>query len=501
MATHAVYGIACWDPDVLNSGIESGQPCGGTFDQATVKNGTIVQGQSAAAFSYPLRFGQGGGTGLTVTSLNLTWGSSSTDGILVTTTNGGASVYGNIFNNQVTVVQNRMALQANSVKIINEATCTAPNLIHDNVVNGGPQGGIITDCQGSKLYNNVVSMNTIYTNGFGVWNYGNNQELYGNQITCGGPSSANATNTCRGIHSENNSGGNIHNNSIYVRDSNQNVEYSTSNGGCELSGAFGWQLEAGSNNTATSNNVTAYADVCDGNALRVTDPSSPSPSSLSGNSWTAVRRGNTAFRAAGVSLYGAQNVTITGDTFTADSYPVAVDWPGVCNVLFQGDTFNRGANAASSFTFIYDEPGSTDPVCNGLNTLEFRDSIFGQGVDPNTNTMQPINYSGWQQATEYKVTWTYVLTLTNGSSPLAGATVLIKNALGGTDFSGTTNSSGQIATVLTQFRRYNTASSGNAVDQHNPHVVSVSMPGCTTVNYNLNVSSTTNDLQTMTCQQ
>jgi hypothetical protein len=76
--------------------------------------------------------------------------------------------------------------------------------------------------------------------------------------------------------------------------------------------------------------------------------------------------------------------------------------------------------------------------------------------------------------------------------------VTILDAANGTVFNGTTDGTGSITTVLTEFRMFNTLA-GNSQELHTPHVVSVSKIGCTLQTFPVSVNQPLNRTIQLSC--
>ena len=98
--------------------------------------------------------------------------------------------------------------------------------------------------------------------------------------------------------------------------------------------------------------------------------------------------------------------------------------------------------------------------------------------------------------------WTYTPTVVNGATnnPIAGATVSTRDA-GGRQSSCTTNSSGQCVLELRQEVVSSPAGDATLTTRNeNPTALTIAAPGCTSLNFDLIISQTTTQTQTLICR-
>lgn len=458
---YGVLGQQCWDTDV------DGNPCGGPFDHFTVQNGKIVQAAGATPYSHAIRVGQGGGDYLTVHDVDLTISANSAKAIYSLWA-GGHTIYNNTVHDNVVQIINRHQLDGVAIKFEADNK-SAPNLIYGNSIIGSPQGGIVTWAPSSKVYNNQIYLNSWYTNDFCVYVYGTGMEVFGN--TC---DNSQGTSAGRGMHITV-SGASVHDNTIKVRELARNAEYN----GCESGGAYGIQIEdqggATTNNDVSSNTVTAIADQCDAAALRVTDTVSGETNLVHDNSFTAVRMNGTSKVAAGFTSAGATGgLTIQHNTFTTDGPLVSYVWDAASGIVWINNTIGIGPNPSNWALFQL-----ANAIAATGNVMQ--DPVFVTGASDISTGIQ-LGTVSWAAAEEFFLNWTVTIQVTDANgNPLSGATVSIQDALGNAVFSGTTDASGMVAPVLTQYRRYNSTSAAQVTENHTPHTVTVSKSGFTSV--------------------
>lgn len=549
-ATNAVgqYGIlAC---DTGNLGVENLASVYGsngycsTSDQSniTVENGTITQSAAASGYdnfvncpgasvggSYsPNPCAPGGNNGdsyaatfshniaiffgqkTTIQHVTFNFQQVSSDGVIDDwEQTGGDVIQCNTFNNGVMHVDDRSQIEGTAIWGGNNSGATTGDTIQYNTLVGGPQGGILSTTTGSTINNNDISIGAgpsgqvEYTNDFAIYAWGRQGVTVSNNYI--------HNQEGRGIGSYWNTGQTgltIENNTLSTAEYANNYEYNTSSGGhpgCVMVGAGGIEFEGGTVVTLSGMNVSVDAGPCQAEALMDFAWGTPTTSSNSSYSAHAIGgftggAGSFEYEAAALGLsYGEGSGTTAGtfastnDTFTGDSSVVYVDWQGLpAEVTLISPTLVKGTNPIHFNTFRFQNGGGN--VCSGC--LHVRDATFQNGASPADADMSVPAQDG--KTAEYFIDWTYTLTVTNGISPLSGASVTIQDALGNTAFSGTTNTSGQISAVLTQLRMYSNTS-GAAQENRSPFAVSVSAASCTTLSYTLALTATTTDNRTVSC--
>ncbi|MGA8232932.1 MAG: putative Ig domain-containing protein, partial [Candidatus Acidiferrales bacterium] len=464
---YGISGIACWD-----ASNPSGNPCGGTFDGFTVYGGSIVEGSgSTGSFSHCINMGQGFITGaLTVHDMTFTFQTESAMGIYVdyagTAIPGGAIIYNNTFNNNVTTIVSRYDIDGTSIRIDQGQATTIGAQIYNNTINGGPQGGILDETIGGAVYGNTIKIGTVgtnqYTNDFAIYAWEQNINVHNNTIT---PTQG------RGISIDSAAypvtGTVAQGNTITVIEKSDNGEY----GGCELDGTYGVQYDDEASGVSdVSNTVVGNAQQCDGGGLRLTAVGAGNTSSNNSYTGKLLSGFSSGVVATGLSMDsgGQPAFTATRDTFIGDTSSIYVDWDGAGPLTCISCTLGSGPEP-SNYTTFYFWNGSLAVTPGGLH---FRDTTF-TGSASKTSTNMTVPGSNGQTA-EYWIDWTYTLTVEDGTgAAVSGASVSITDALGNSIYSGTTNSSGQISAVVTEFRMYNSGTSATQ-EMHTPDAVTVS---------------------------
>jgi hypothetical protein len=440
-----------------------------------VENGTITQGPGAPPFSHGIRLGQGGGNRLTVHDVVFHVHSDSSVPVLTNFSGADARIYRNSFYNDVTTIQNRHQLQGMSVNFVNSQQARTGQEVYENKVVGGAQGGIFLSSTGSKAYNNHISQLASFTNDFGIYVWGNKQEVFGNAVT---PERGRGIQLGGGGISVNGQGiggkfSSVHDNNIKVVEGKVNVEY----GGCELGGALGIQFDDNvQQGLAYRNTVVAVADECPAVGLKTTDVREGAGNTSRDNTYTAQRLRDTKAFAYGWNSETPTGFTSENDTFTADTANFHVDWMGASGLTCKKCTFAKGSNPAPNYATFAFSNGGDYPA----KDLRFIDCSFENGASKDSFDMRPINAKNWPGPEEYYIDWTLNLKVTDRSArPLSGVTVTIVDSFSKEAFSGRTDSNGSVAAELTEFRRFNTTANVMK-EMHTPHTVKLQKDGCAT---------------------
>ncbi len=484
-----ISGIACWDTEN-----PSGNACGGSFDGFTVYGGAIVEGSgTTGTFSHCIRMGQGLNSGPTVHDTTFTFSSNSAMGIYVdyagSSVPGGAVVYNNTFNNNVTTIVSRQDIDGTSIRIDQGPSVTTGAQIYNNTIIGGPQGGILDEAIGGAIYGNTIKQGTVgsnqYTNDFSIYAWEQNISVHNNTIA---PTQGRGISLDSSAYAVN--GTSVASNTVTVTESNDNSEY----GGCPLGGVYGIQYDDNASSASdTGNTVVANALKCPAVGFRLTAYGSGDTSS--NNSYSGKLLGGFAsgVTATGLSLDsgGQPAFTATRDTFIGDTSSVYVDWDGAGPFTCISCTLGSGPTP-TGYTTFYFWNGGTSVTPGGVH---FRDTTFTGSASKTSTSMTVPGNNG--QTAEYWIDWTYTVTVEDGTgAAVSGAAVSIKDALGNSVFSGTTNSSGQASAVLTELRMHNSGTSA-VEEMHTPDAVTISASGCTTLSYSTTISGTTSETRSM----
>jgi hypothetical protein len=387
VSSHASFGILaadCWDHEI------DGNSCGGTHKYPTIMNGRIVQGAHAAPKSHALRFGQANSlTGVKVHHLDITISSPDSIAIFGEYLPGGSDLYANTIHNNVTAISSRYQFNGASIKLGEEIDAKLPDLIHNNVIVGGAQLGIRDDnSRGSKIYENDISQDASYTNGFCIDAAGAGMQVY--------------RNIChpihgRGIHA-NRSDIQIFDNVIETVDNNNNVEYK----GCEINGTYGIQVEsdgfAPTNISIFKNRVTVHAAQCPAEAMRLTEIED-GDIQIHDNVFIAVQdkiEGGFSEEGARVFSVGethGNKLRIFGNTARADSAIFHMDWDGGDGFTLNNNTFEAGRKGHG--TLLADFENGVNPSYDNY----FLDNTY-DGFSPDSAHFGEYAKNSWYGVTE-----------------------------------------------------------------------------------------------------
>ena len=297
----------------------------GNANNATVKNGIIVQGQGMSDFSNGITIMENSGVGWKMHDLTLrTHGANSKAIRSVNARN--AELYNNYIYNPQRAITSRDAFDGAAVKVEYPGY---GNRFYNNTVHEGVQTAFyLPQAAGqvvNEIFGNTIELQSRYTNDFGIVAGG--AKIYGNTINCGS-----GNNSCRGI-AIGGDGTKVFNNNVNVQQLARNQEYN----GCEMAGAYGMQMEYTAKNVEVyGNTVTANAGVCEAYAFRANPDLATSVNNLvHDNTFTAIASG--AGRAASIK-YSAMNATavnVYSNTFRTNHRWIFVDGGGpVVNPTF-----------------------------------------------------------------------------------------------------------------------------------------------------------------------
>lgn len=469
------YGIlaeACWDTGL------AGNPCGGAADRLTVQNGSILQGSGAAPYSHAIRIGQINGTDhLTVREVTFEISASSSVAIFTTSSGAGSSVLNNQIRSHVDSVNNRHQIEGASIKFANEQRSRAGQSIHDNMITGGAQGGIFSASPETEFYNNTISQNGRYSNDFGIYAWGNKSTVRNNTIA---PTSGRGIQIAGGTISINGQGAGsngvaVYQNTINVIELRQNCDHSEGQRACDVcqpGGAYGIQFDDNpSNGVAYQNEVTARADECDAQALRLTDVGKGN--NTHDNVFVAQKVSEKQGRAWALGTGGAPNHFLsTHDTYIADTANFHADWDGMPGgFTCIRCTLVKGATAAPNYASFSFENGGRAAI-----GIHFQDTAFKGDADKDSTDMRAIGPT--RKYAEYFIDWTYSLTVKDSlGDPVRQGMITIKDATDALVFTGPTDDKGQVSVVLNEFRKFNTQT-GIRKEMRTPHTVSLASPTC-----------------------
>lgn len=442
------YGVAvgAWTgmplgmyPDITQSG---------TATNAVVKNGTIVQGQDNGTWCHGIRMmGYSGATGHTISGLNITVGGADSSPIFYyQPTAANSKIFNNTLTSNVLTVTTRDHGDASMI-------FGAAGDIYNNVLTGGPTGGINTTFNGiSNIYGNTISLKARYTNANAIA-AGFGSQIHDNIINCG-----TGVYNSRGIDTWGNTGDltkpttRIYNNTIAVQGNAINQEY----GGVTGFGVYGIQIESANNVEVYGNTVTAYGVAGEaGFAFRANSDTPGASGSLyvHDNSFIAVSDGTTRAASVKMTTMTATMVRFEDNTLVTNDGIVGLTADTVLKLTRSHITVNTPI--ANSHPFDKDfgvNPTPPDTALSFVDTV-FQDSAsrtyFESAICRNSDRYggAPMNWMAFDEQ------WTTTIQVKDaGGAALANAQVTITNAQGTQVFSGVSNANGQVVAVLTAFQ-------------------------------------------------
>ncbi|MEW6294782.1 MAG: NosD domain-containing protein [Candidatus Diapherotrites archaeon] len=395
----------------------------------TLKNGIIGQGNGGASHSTAIYWAS---SNAEFANLTVTVNGNDSDNLYTTGSN---HIHHNNFINESTVVTNRH--QGREV-IYSSGT---DSLIHDNKIVGGPQNGIRTGSflarSTAKIYRNDIRHNAVVTNPYGITVLlADNYEVYDNNII---PVNG------RGIMLWESHYGKIYNNYIEVKDL-PNGEYAQ---GLQSTGI---RLRQGASyNKIYNNTIIAIAGEPYTHAIGLrpsTVYSSPTYNEFYDNNVTAITT-SPNFKAEAVSIeqplpmtYPSREV-FRNNILTSNNVNIALGEydGGAMGVEFISNKLIKGSNPINynMITVGYDVVNVSD-----VNLL---DSTFENGASYNN-----VLFQGTGAQRIITIQWYLDILVQNQSgTPLSGAVVSIKDSTGATVFSGTTDATGKVRAILTQY--------------------------------------------------
>lgn len=522
--TYSEPSAAVWFSASDNSvkGATSVPLSGSNLKTLTVKNGTIIV-LGAAPYSSGIHLVSGGTAQVTFDTLQI-----------FTNAIAGTCIYAPLFNvvyhniscnNSGAQTYIRDHFDLSGISSSNNSAATLTYAITGVVTKGSAQAGIFNQVPSIDIHDNITSSGlSYYSNDFDIQNFGNNVNIYNNQVNC----SAASGQGCRGIGVTTPTGIpatniNIYDNRVISHELPNNLEYGPSFGvpGCQAHGTYGIQYDTVGSGAVYNNKVTAQAKECDAHGLRVTSSASDATTTSYNNTVTASRIGDVPTKAYALSFDDCEGgVFGAGDTYTGDSAALFVDVDAAKNCTVKGATFAKGSNPDATFhtiTITQLSGGGLGPFCTPTCNIFLQDISYANGAAANDVSMNPTTPFG--QPFSAIETWSYTPTFTANNTALSGASVLVTDTLGNsntytTDASGhLTGGSTMSSSVLAPFNaasggvvalpqiRYFNVASGNTPSSEvsNPFAIAVSKSGCTTLNYSLTITAATTESRAVSC--
>ena len=436
----------------------------GTGTNATIKNGTIIQGTEGATWAHGVFIHTT--DGVTIQNLDITVHGANSSAICgkdqgVST----SSVFGNTLTSNVKTISSRDNFYGAVIfrlqgEIFNN---TITNGVHAGIV---AANGTSSNRIASNIYGNTIQLSARYTNGFAIiasWG----SQIHDNLIDSGSGDFG-----TRGIlvssGDPNGTTTRVYDNTIHVQLHVDNQEYE----GAVIGGAYGIQMENAKNVEVYGNDVYAYGNEVPAYAFRMNSDGGTSDGvHVHDNTFRAIANGSHASalkftRIAEESLRFENNELITNDGIVGttdssfvtllrsritvdapinDPYPVESDW-------------TSGQGLHTRITFL-DTTFADTASRSYLESASVRiASRYGGAVDDKM---------------AFDVRWTTTAQVSDaGGAGLSNATVSITNKTGTEVVSGMTDTNGQFIAALTQF-----STQGNAKTVFNPFTVTVMANG------------------------
>jgi hypothetical protein len=334
-----VIGPAEWQGQTVISDVTQF----GNANYATIRNGTIQQGQGKSDFSNCISVMENSGVGWKVHDLNMI--ADGANGKTIFSKNArNVEIYNNhIYNPQRTIIS-RDGFDGAAIKIEYPGY---GNEIYNNIVHQGVQTAFyLRQIEGqisNEIHHNTIELQTRYTNDFAIIAGG--AIIHNNTINCG-----DGNNSCRGIST----GGTntlVYDNIVNVQELPRNQEYN----GCELGGAYGMQMEANTTGLRVyGNTVTANAGMCEAYAFRANPyaegGTGSSDNLVHENTFIAVANGSARASTIKLSRAEGDDVNLFKNTFRTNDKWIYLDGGGpVTNLKFAGNRWETSGLLSSSF--------------------------------------------------------------------------------------------------------------------------------------------------------
>jgi hypothetical protein len=249
------YGVVV-SPKAWNPAATPGLSKFGAATNATVKNGTIVQGRDAGTYSHGVLIYAD--TGAVLSNLD----------VMVHGANSSTLAGKDMYTNPVTISNNTLTSNVQTITSRdNFDGAVVKGLVGsftDNTIMNGPHGGIIVGGNGAAciISGNTIQLKAKYTNAFAIIGTASSQ-IFNNTILCG-----TGEYTARGIGLSSGTASNptkVYGNRIEVQNLPNNQEYE----GNIIGGTYGIQVESASHIQIYDNEITAFGTT-KGYALRFT---------------------------------------------------------------------------------------------------------------------------------------------------------------------------------------------------------------------------------------
>ncbi len=441
-----------------------------------IYNGKIVQATNGGKISPAVWINA---PNTEVRNLNIDVNGGDASGIFCDFCPTGVDIHHNEINNTSTLVDWRHNVQAS----INAPRSYGNLKIYDNKITGGPQAGIFVSTynqannQGYKIYNNHISHDERYSNGFGIHLYGSwfddvsnetgeTAEIYNNTIT---------PNYGRGIGIELSPQGSdikVYQNTIDSKSRNKSlqagniIEY-------DPYWVYGIKIEDSYGVSVYQNNVKVRANSTTGHAyaIDVTLPTN-SNTKIYSNTFEAVTTisSKNACVLRPTQSESENKARISNNRFVSNNKIIYIDANGGFGTNYESNTFVKGINPID-FRILYF--ANTD---YGAGDYIFIDPKFENGA-----TFSNTYFSSNIQTANFKVKWYLNIEIKDKNvDPISGVTVLSNKE----STPWLTDANGRARLELSEYERTKTN-----ITYFNPHQITLSKSGYTTVTLIENIST------------
>ncbi|MCH2181126.1 MAG: DUF4347 domain-containing protein [Mariniblastus sp.] len=405
----------------------------GTAGNSLIRNGDIVQGQDGGTWGHGVLVRQA--ADVTLDNLNVTVAGANASAVYWRSGSDGL-IQGSHFTSNVKTILSRD--NNHGAVIMNFEGTFANNQIHN-----GPHVGLyLSGDASSQVYGNTIRLKSKYTNAFAIFARGVGTDVYDNVIDCG-----HADYSARGIFIRGSEGARrVYDNTIRVQGMANNQEYS-GNGGVQLGGAYGIQIEGDKNAEIFRNHVYVNAEFTMGYAFRANGV--VDNVNVYENTFTVDNRGSrtAVFKLDGPDSSGLQiydNTLVTNDGIFGRTMNTHVD-------LIRSNLTILPAEDRRPFEAGYVSASQTEghTTVNLVDTLfadqATRDAVAGSHFVKYTASAPP------ESRAEFNVRWsTGFLVKDMMGNLIADAAVRVLDAENNEVFTGTTDANGHAQIVLSE---------------------------------------------------
>ncbi len=401
---------------------------------AEVRNGNIMQGQDGGTWGHGILVRQAHNVRLE--NVHVTVSGANASAVYWWSGNDGV-IENSQFASNVQTIQSRD--NSHGAVVMNFQGTFADNLI----LNGPHVGLYLSDNSASQVYGNTIQLKSKYTNAFGIFAWGDGTEVYNNLIDC-----ADGDYSARGIFIRGSSGTRrVYENTVRVQNFANNQEYG-GNGGVQLGGAYGIQIESDSNAEIFRNRVFVNAEFASGYAFRANGV--VDNVSVYENTFEVQNNGahTAVFKFDGQNSSGLDirdNTLITNDGL--------VGWTLNSSIDIVRSNLQITSNAD---TRLFETGWIDKKDFPGLHTtVRLIDSLFADQASRDAVAASHfVNYAGNRKAdpdAEYSVNWsTGFLVKDLLGDGVANADVVVEDSQGNQVFGGTTDGNGLADVLLTE---------------------------------------------------